>query len=121
MDVLVARHSALQCCEQRIAALLRGQRRALDYLAQQRDDALLRMSRRPGTQPEDVGRALAGMELPDSARNRSLLQASASGQGPTLHDTAQRLADIMRAKDILSHAVPVQTLIDARFAQELAP
>lgn len=121
VDVLVARHSALQCCEQRIAALLRGQRQALDYLAQQRDDALLRMSRRPGTQPEDVGRALAGMELPDSARNRSLLQAPASGQGPTLHDTAQRLAHIMRAKDILSHAVPVQTLIDARFAQEQAP
>ena len=121
VDVLVARHSALQCCEQRIAALLRGQRQALDYLAQQRDDALLRMSRRPGTRPEDVGRALAGMELPDAARNRSLLQAPASGQGPTLHDTALRLSHIMRAKDILSHAVPVQTLIDARFAQELAP
>ena len=123
VDVLVARHNALQCCEQRIAALLKGQRQALDYLAQQRDDALLRMSRRPGSPPEDVGVALAGMELPDAARNRSLLQSPAAGAAPspTLHDTAQRLAQIMRAKDILGHDVSVQNLIDARFVREPSP
>lgn len=127
VDVLVARTSALQCCERGIAKLLEGQRRALSYLATHREDALLRMSRRPGSQPEEMGRALDGMELPDAERNFRLLQApapsptEAGAQTTSLQATAQRLALVMHQKGIVPSPIPTQALIDARFVQELAP
>lgn len=120
VDVLVARESALECCARRIAQLLDGQRRALTHLTQQRDDALARMARRPGTSAAEVASSLEGMELPDVSANRALL----GGETPPLARTAQQLAQVMHQRGLLPRPMNpagLTGLIDGRFVRELQP
>lgn len=117
VDVLVARDEALQCCARRIAQLLDGQRRALAYLAEHRDDALARMAQRPGVASADMAAALNGMVLPDATGNRALLD----GASPGLVRTAQQLAQTMHQHGLLARIPGTTGLVDGRFVREMQP
>ncbi len=114
VDVLVARQEALQCCSERIAALIAGQQQALRYLQEHRSDALRRMVPRQGVPVGDVEQALQGVELPDAEGNRTLM---AGAQAP-LAQSAIHLAEVMNARNLL-RLPPEQArhLIDPRFVQ----
>lgn len=117
VDVLVARHAAIDCCAPRIRQLLHAQERALTYLAQERSDALVRMAPRQDLAPGDVGEALAGIQLPDTAANRNLL----ASDRPALQATAQRLAATMLAHGLLAREVDSTTLIDPQRTRKVLP
>lgn len=117
VDVLVARASALQCCERTIAQLLDGQRSALAHLQRDRSDALTRMARRSGVPPADVGAALDGMVLPDVAANRAMFDGKDSG----LAQTAQQLAQVMHMSGLLGGALDTAPLLEHRFVRNMQP
>lgn len=117
VDVLVARRAALECCAPRIRQLLQAQQRALIYLAEQRSDALVRMAPRLGLAPGDVGVALAGMALPDTAANHTLLAA----EHPALQATAQRLAATMAERGLLAKGMDSTTLVNPAWARKVLP
>ncbi|MFN7136889.1 MAG: hypothetical protein ACK4MU_05150, partial [Thermomonas sp.] len=112
VDVLVVRDAALECCAEDIRRLIAGQQRALAYLARHRKDALARMAPRLGLPPADVAQSLAGLVLPDTPYNRTLL----GGRPPALQASAQRQAALMQRHGLLATAPDTRGLVDGRFA-----
>ncbi|MDR1994804.1 ABC transporter substrate-binding protein [Azonexus sp.] len=114
VDVLVVRESILQCCAPRVAGLVDGQRRALTYIEQHRDDAMSRMAKHFGISAADMSAAFDGMILPDHAANHQLL----SGPSPGLYTTVQRLAHVMKERGLLMQIPGTSALLDGRFTGE---
>lgn len=91
VDVLVARQSALECCRAQIERLIAGQQQALTYLREHPTPAWQHMAQRQGIAPQELGQALAGIDIPDARMNHTLLTQPDTG----LAATAQYLATVM--------------------------
>ena len=72
-DVLAVRHDRLSGRRAAIEAAVAGHFRGLHHLRTNRPDATYRIASRQAMQPSEVGLALAGVNLPELARNRLLL------------------------------------------------
>jgi NitT/TauT family transport system substrate-binding protein len=83
--------------------------RALDYFAAHPNDAASRMQKRLKIPPEDVLKSYGGLRLPNRTENRQLLE----GHTPDLLPIAQRLRDVMLAKDLLRVPVHLDSLFSA--------
>lgn len=116
IDVLVVRDTALACCSDRIANLIEGQKRALLYLQNQRQDALQRLALRQGISPGEVESALGGIELLGVQENRAYLV-----QPNGLRTVVRQMATAMVEAGLLSHTVATDALIDTQFVQRDAP
>lgn len=117
VDVLVARQSALECCRAQIERLIAGQQQALTYLREHPTPAWQHMAQRQGIAPQELGQALAGIDIPDARMNHTLLTQPDTG----LAATAQYLATVMQASRLLPSPPNMADLIRADFAQKATP
>ncbi|SFD19352.1 NitT/TauT family transport system substrate-binding protein [Thiohalospira halophila DSM 15071] len=99
VDVLVTRESVLQERGAAIADLVAAWFRARADLLDPDDEAAREFAaRREGVEPEDIARALEGLEFPDRTANRRLL----AGPEPALADSCRKMADFLGTNDLLS-------------------
>lgn len=96
-DVLAVRRDRLATCGAAVGAAVRSHFVGLNHLRVNRADAVHRIARQQGVSPAEVRAALAGVALPDLARNKALLTGEQLIRGP-----AQRLADLMLEHGLLA-------------------
>lgn len=75
------------------------------------------MAQRQGIAPQELGQALAGIDIPDARMNHTLLTQPDTG----LAATAQYLATVMQASRLLPSPPNMADLIRADFAQKATP
>ena len=75
------------------------------------------MAQRQGIAPQELGQALAGIDIPDARMNHTLLSQPDTG----LAATAQYLATVMQASRLLPSPPNMADLIRADFAQKATP
>ena len=96
-DVLAVRRDHLAVRRAAVRAAVRAHLLGLAHLRVNRGDALYRMASQQGVSPADVNAALAGVRLPDLARNRTLL----GGERGAIRHPARTLADLMVTSGLL--------------------
>jgi len=117
VDVLLAPPELVEADDARLAALINGWFRALDYLEQQPQDAAQRIAPREQITPDDFLASLQFIELPDRAENLRLLGDSEDNLSATL----LRLQEAMIANKLLSNADEIKLVLDDRFIREGMP
>lgn len=117
VDVLLAHPERMAAEEARIAALIDGWFRALDYLRMQPQDAARRVAPRGGGSPAAFVESLRGLELPGRAENARLL-----GHSPgNLAGVLRRLQTLMVQNNLFPRAHGVAVSLDDRFVRKGAP
>ncbi|WP_089718611.1 ABC transporter substrate-binding protein [Candidatus Entotheonella palauensis] len=109
VDVLVVHQTYFETHPSHVSQVVDGWFRALDYFAANPHDAALRMQKRLKLSPGEVLKSYEGLRLPDRAENRDLL----GGPQPALRPIAERLRDVMVAKDLLRAPVVLNSLFNA--------
>lgn len=105
VDVLVVRPEILERHPEQVKHILDSWFRALDYLAQAPGQASELMAVRLGMDGPQFHQALAGVRIPDRARNRELLF------GPGLRTQLEQLSQFMLAQQLIAASVAVDTLV----------
>lgn len=107
VDVLAIRRDALRTHARQIRQVVQSWFRALNYLAQQPTEAAARMQKRLRLDPAAILRSYEDLTLPGRAENVRLL----GGQGvPQILDVAQRLREVMLARQLLRTPVDLDGL-----------
>jgi NitT/TauT family transport system substrate-binding protein len=109
VDVLVVQQAYFAAHPDNVRQVVDAWFRALDYFAAHPNDAASRMQKRLKMPPEDVMKSYGGLRLPNRTENRQLLE----GHTPDLLPIAQRLRDVMLAKDLLRVPVHLDSLFSA--------
>lgn len=115
-DVLAVRRDRLHACRGAIEAAVAGHLRGLFHLRVNRPDAAHRIATRNGITLAEVGQALAGVALPDLARNKVLMAPAPSMLG-ALHG----LNELMVAQGLLPRPDPLHDVFDASFLPATEP
>jgi len=115
VDVLAVRTDAIAAHPKALTALVAAHFRALDYLAQHRDDASRRIARYLSTTPGQVLPMFDLISLPGLAENRALL----SGRTPQLIARTRDLGELMVRQRLLHAMVPLDHLVEPRFLPDV--
>ncbi|MDX2098592.1 MAG: ABC transporter substrate-binding protein [Leptolyngbyaceae cyanobacterium bins.59] len=115
VDVLVVRQELLERRHATMKALVEGWFKALDYLAQNPEDASLRMAPRQGVTPKQFLDSLKLLKIPTLLENQQLL----SQKDPTLIEGAKRLSRVMVEKQLLKRAIDPTPLLTDQVVQSL--
>ncbi len=113
VDVLLAREETIQKRGTDMGVLVDGWLQALDYLRENPQAAAVRMAPREQITPGELLEALELVRLPGRSENESLL----GGHEPALRESLEVQLDTMLRSGMLSKAVPVDRLMDARFVR----
>lgn len=111
MDVLVVRADQMAKHPKALKALLAAHFRALDYQAQQPQDAAKRIAPFLGVSENEVAQQYDGIKISSLAENYNYL----SGAQPQLEPVAASLADLMLRHKLLQHAVSIDHLVEPMF------
>lgn len=115
VDVLVVRRSALDLHRQHLADLVDAWFRGLEHLERDPANSRAIIARHTNLSRGDLQEALAGVKFPSLAENcRSL-----ANHGRALHETTTRLAEQMRANNLLFGSVDLETLFDDQVVQSV--
>lgn len=113
VDVLAVRRDVLECCEDRVRRLLKGQIEAMRRLRETPQHAIVAMTPRSGLTEDEFQAALDGLIIPDVEANAALLDGASASLGATV----ERLADIMLERGLLVRPPEVSGLLDGRFVR----
>lgn len=113
VDVLIVHKTAIANQSKEIQALVDGQFKALNYLAQNPQDSARRVAPRTQVTPEEFLESMKGLRRPNLQENQQLLDR----ENPALLKTTQRLIDVMLANKLLSKSLDPMTLFDDRFVK----
>lgn len=111
MDVLVVRADQIDAHHQALKNLVAAHFRALDYQAQQPQDAAKRIAPYLGVAAAEVQAQYDGIKIPTLAENHALLSGAQAG----LKISADKLADLMLRHQLLQHSVNTAQLNEAMF------
>jgi len=114
LDVLVVRADALEQHEAALKALISGYFAGLNHLAQNPQDAAIRMAPRLALDAQQVMPLFKRLNLPSLADNRKWLSDSES----VLRKTAAGLAGLMQAHQLLQGNISTELLADPKFLPE---
>lgn len=114
VDVLVVRSDYIRGHEGRIASVLRGWFRALDYLRIEKVRAVRIMAQREHVTPENFLQSLHGLRIPDLDENLVLLNR-------TLFRPARRVKKVMLENGLINRNVDVRQLLDASHLKGVKP
>ena len=117
VDVLLVRDRLLETRPGDVRALADGWFGARELLERTPERALPIMAAREGVSEATMRRSLTGMEIPDRAANRRLLDGGRSGLAATL----ERLAETMSRLRLLDPAFDPTPLLDDRLVREPPP
>lgn len=110
-DLLLIHEDAYQHRREDVCEVVKAWFRALDYLKNEPEDAMVRISKRLGLKPSDIPSMLDGIILPSRDDNKSIL----GGDQPKLLPPAEKLAKIMLQEKMLKHRVDLSEALDADF------
>ncbi len=113
VDVLIVHKTAIANQSKDVQALVDGQFKALNYLAQNPQDSARRVAPRTQVTPEEFLESIKGLRRPSLQENQQLLER----ENPALLKTTQRLIDVMVANKLLSKSLDPMTLFDDRFVK----
>ena len=108
VDVLVVHGEVLRQRRPAVRRLVQQWFRALEWMAQEPDQASGLIAPRLKLAPEEVLQAYDGLVLPDLEQNRRLL----GGETPELMVSGRRLAGFLLTADLLQRPVEVLPLLD---------
>lgn len=111
VDVLTARADVLQSQHSALRQLVAGHFTALQLLREQPERAVRLMAPRLQLPPEAVLPSFRGLQLPDAAQNRRLLDPA----GGAFAQSVQRLQQQMLGQGLLRRSVALAELFDASF------
>ncbi len=111
VDVLVARHEVTTGYGPRLRELVRAHFAALAYRHGHPEDANQRTAPIYGVRPEQMKNLFEGLEIPDLAENRWLL----NGDPPPLEETARELIVVMHRAGLLRDGVKISGMIEPDF------
>lgn len=111
VDVLVVRTAVINKHRNALKKLVAAHFKALQYQAQQPQDAAKRIAPFLGVDVADVLPQYDGLKLPDLLENHALL----SGNIPGLKTQAANLADLLYRRKLLQRVVSVEQLIDPMY------
>lgn len=107
-DVLTVRRERARARPQALRGAIGAHLRGLEHLRVNRADAVYRIAAHQNIDPSDAVAALAGVALPDLARNKALLGGAVAIRAP-----ARALADLMLASGLLSRRDELTDAFDA--------
>jgi NitT/TauT family transport system substrate-binding protein len=119
VDVLIVRKQFLEAHPEQVDALLRGWFAALAWARKHPQESASRMARRLEQDPQRFLEALSGVHLMDEREQHAQL----TGPQPLLHESIERLSDLLRRHALLS-ARPNDTrrlLLDSSPLLRVAP
>jgi NitT/TauT family transport system substrate-binding protein len=111
VDVLVVTPAAAERHGEQLKALIKGHFAAIHYLREKPLEAAARMVEREGVSAASIVDAYQGLQIPDLADNRRLLQ---QGQ-PGLVEPTRRLAELMLQQQMLYRVPALEALFDDRW------
>ena len=111
IDVLAVLPSAIDTNPLALAQLVAAHFDARRYFVEHPQEASMVLAERLQLAPADVPGSYEGLELPDLQQNRAYLQ----GDAPLLYKSAQELARIMEAAQLLPRHVNTTDLVDGSF------
>lgn len=111
LDVLVVRADQMGKHREALKNLVAAHFRALDYQAQQPQDAATRLAPFLGVTAIEVAAQYDGIKIPGLAENRTFL----SGTQPKLKATVASLADLMLRRKLLQHTINPGHLVEPQF------
>ena len=111
MDVLVVRADQIAGHKQALTALVAAHFRALNYQAQQPQDAAKRIAPFLAVTADEIAAQYEGIKIPTLAENHAYL----SGTQPRLKASAANLAALMLRNKLLQHAVNAEQLAEPKF------
>ena len=111
IDVLAVRADAMSKHQQSLKSLVAAHFKALDYQAQQPDDAARRIAPYLGVKAEAVFAQYTGLKIPQLSDNRALLANSPA----ELNTTATQLANLMQQRHLLQRPIDVSRLAEPMF------
>ena len=109
LNVLVARDDNVGEYNEEMLQLLKGWRKAVDYIRYHPDEALPAMAKDQHADPQQFKQALQGVELFGLERNREMLQ----GQPLAIAPAVDELQRFMLNNGLLQMGADASTLIDA--------
>jgi NitT/TauT family transport system substrate-binding protein len=109
-DVLAMRRRSAEAHASALVGAIRAHLRGLEHLRVNRADAVYRIAAHQRIATQDVIAALAGVALPDLARNKALLGGEVAIRRP-----ARALADLMLASGLLTRRDPLDDAFDADY------
>ena len=111
-DLLLIHEDVYRQRKEDVCEVVKGWFKALDYINNKPKDAMLRISKRLGVEPDDIPAMMDGIILPTRADNKRIL----GGDKPQLIAPAQKLAEIMVQEKMLTNRVDASAAIDITFA-----
>lgn len=111
LDVLVVRADQIDAHRHALKKVVASHFRALDFQAQQPQEAAKRLAPYLGVPEADVAPQYAGIKIPTLAENYAFL----SGTQPALEKVAASLADLMLRHKLLEHKVNTEHLDEPMF------
>lgn len=115
VDVVVIRNDVLNAHRDEVKAMLKGYFEAHRYLHEQPDAASELMVDRMKLEPAEILKLFDGLRLPDLEENISMLD----GQQASVQETAKRLAELMKAMNLLRDDVDLTNICDADILNSL--
>jgi NitT/TauT family transport system substrate-binding protein len=115
VDVLIVREGLITSQPDAVQALVKGRFQALNYLANNPQEAAQRIAPRTGVTPAQFLESLKGLRSPDLQQNQKLL----SKVDQSLVQATKRLADVMLENKLLPNAIDPVPLLDDRLVQKI--
>ncbi|MDH5694463.1 MAG: ABC transporter substrate-binding protein [Gammaproteobacteria bacterium] len=115
VDVIAVRPEAIENSPEAIRRLVAGHFKALAEFRSQPAKASEVLAKRMKITPQEVPQTYSGIELPDAASNRGMME----GLNPGLESDARELAKIMVSAGLLKNMVETKGLVDGRFVQKI--
>jgi NitT/TauT family transport system substrate-binding protein len=117
VDLLVVREETLQRSAPLIRSLVHSFFQAQEYARAHPDEANRQGAQREQISPEDFAASMAGLEVPDLAANRRMLNPGPGNLGPTL----ARLSALLVKRGLLKTPVDPAPLLRGDFLPEPVP
>jgi NitT/TauT family transport system substrate-binding protein len=111
-DLLLVHENVYQQRRADVCHVVQQWFKTLDYMAEHKDDAALRITRRLGMKPQEYAGLMSGIVLPSRSDNKKLL----GGVAPDIQTPAGKLQQIMLNEKMLTVPVNFMSAVDADFA-----
>ncbi len=113
LDVLVVHNDIIQKRPEALQKVIDGHFKALQYMADEPQDAAKRIAPREGVTPEQFLESLEGIKIPTIEENRELL----GRRDEAAQKRVQRVSEFMREKKLLRSPISLSNLFNDQFVQ----
>ncbi|MFY9179802.1 MAG: ABC transporter substrate-binding protein, partial [Venatoribacter sp.] len=112
--VVVATEKALACCSTEIQSLIQGQQKALEYIKNNEESALISMAKRTQSTSQGVRQVLTTTQLLTTEQNQQMFRAGLNTHSVLAKEISQLVHQLMKS-GLLSQPIKAIDVIDSRF------